>query len=265
MGVLQFDGIDDFVEWTTLSGTLQSLSAGAVTYVVVCRTAASGVAMSPFAMLTSTPSFTHYVSRDNSNLHSFTASQMTTAWPGSAIYAIVASKASGSATPTWFTKNVGTNTVVANHTSSANPVSGTSSTQIEVGRLLTGEFWSGHIGVIAAFNYAMTNTQKEECLANYKTSDLANHSGGPPLFLSELITSSPTDLMENASGFSNNGPTVDTGTTFSPWTFDALGNVDPPQILRPDADTAVTGWTTAPVFSKVNDNADGTVVTGALS
>ena len=33
------------------------------------------------------------------------------------------------------------------------------------------------------------------------------------------------------------------------------------QILLPDADIATTGWATAPLFSKVNDSSDATVIT----
>jgi hypothetical protein len=37
------------------------------------------------------------------------------------------------------------------------------------------------------------------------------------------------------------------------------------QILLPDADTAEGGWTTAPLFSKVNDSADGTIITATAA
>jgi hypothetical protein len=41
---------------------------------------------------------------------------------------------------------------------------------------------------------------------------------------------------------------------------------DVPQVLRPDADVATTGWATAPLFSKVNEvTADGTVITGTAA
>jgi len=36
------------------------------------------------------------------------------------------------------------------------------------------------------------------------------------------------------------------------------------QILRPDADIAVAGWVTAPLYSKLSDDSDATVVTGVL-
>jgi hypothetical protein len=36
------------------------------------------------------------------------------------------------------------------------------------------------------------------------------------------------------------------------------------QTLRPDADLDTTGWTTAPLFSKLNDSSDSTVVTSTI-
>lgn len=37
-----------------------------------------------------------------------------------------------------------------------------------------------------------------------------------------------------------------------------------PQLVRPDADTVTTGWTVVPLYSKVNDESDSTVITAAL-
>jgi hypothetical protein len=37
------------------------------------------------------------------------------------------------------------------------------------------------------------------------------------------------------------------------------------QILLPDADTAEGGWTTAPLFSKVNDSSDATFITATAA
>lgn len=40
--------------------------------------------------------------------------------------------------------------------------------------------------------------------------------------------------------------------------------VVPPQEIAPDADVTTTGWTTTPLFSKVNDESDATLITAAL-
>lgn len=36
-------------------------------------------------------------------------------------------------------------------------------------------------------------------------------------------------------------------------------------IIFPDADITTTGWSTAPLFSKVNDNSDSTVIQATAS
>ncbi len=43
------------------------------------------------------------------------------------------------------------------------------------------------------------------------------------------------------------------------------GTIVTGQVILPDADTATTGWTTAPQFSKVNDSSDATVITATAS
>ena len=57
------------------------------------------------------------------------------------------------------------------------------------------------------------------------------------------------------------GKTVDTGDVPSWWddTLFSLVEVDP------DADTTTTGWTTTPLFSKINDDSDSTFITATLA
>lgn len=45
--------------------------------------------------------------------------------------------------------------------------------------------------------------------------------------------------------------------------WDASG--PPPQTVLPDADTTTTGWSATPLFSKVNDSSDATVITSTLA
>lgn len=46
----------------------------------------------------------------------------------------------------------------------------------------------------------------------------------------------------------------------------ATGVFSTPQTARPDADVSTTGWSTAPLFSKINESsADGTVITATAS
>ncbi len=47
-------------------------------------------------------------------------------------------------------------------------------------------------------------------------------------------------------------------------TYDGA-DATPPQIIRPDADLATTGWTVTPLFSKVNDQSDATVISATCA
>lgn len=88
----------------------------------------------------------------------------------------------------------------------------------------------------------------------------------------------------NLEGFTGNPVTLEDKTLASPgstaatFTGDAAGTgaafvaafktsaAPSPQALRPDADVATTGWSTAPLYSKINEeSADGTVITGTAS
>ena len=40
---------------------------------------------------------------------------------------------------------------------------------------------------------------------------------------------------------------------------------DLPQTIRPDADTTTTGWTTTPLWSKISDSSDATVISATLA
>lgn len=48
-------------------------------------------------------------------------------------------------------------------------------------------------------------------------------------------------------------------------TSDWLGAPASGQVILPDADIATTGWSTAPLYSKINDSSDSTVITATAS
>lgn len=66
--------------------------------------------------------------------------------------------------------------------------------------------------------------------------------------------------------------TTYTSGTFSPGTdgtgtqtFDDAGGGVSAQVILPDADVATTGWATAPLYSKVNDTSDATVISATAA
>lgn len=64
--------------------------------------------------------------------------------------------------------------------------------------------------------------------------------------------------------------TTTVGAASSQWVGYTVG-IEPPdaaagtQDIRPDADTVTTGWTATPLFSKINDSADGTVISATAA
>lgn len=75
------------------------------------------------------------------------------------------------------------------------------------------------------------------------------------------------DMAQATAGPTGAVSTTNSSASSEPWGAHLIA-LNPPlagQFLRPDADLATTGWSTAPLFSKINDQSDATVITGALS
>lgn len=126
------------------------------------------------------------------------------------------------------------------------------------------------VAVAALYSYAMTDAQVESLATNLRTSDLFNvsSSGADPVAAWELnqaaTTTSVTDLTGGGADQSAlTGTTVVTTDDPPGWTFDGVGATT--QTVRPDGDLATTGWAVAPLYSKVNDSSDATVITATLA
>lgn len=71
---------------------------------------------------------------------------------------------------------------------------------------------------------------------------------------------------QGSTGSTNYGVAGASGTgTLTKIAVEILGTGAAPQQLRPDADTTTTGWSTAPLYSKINDESDATVITATLA
>lgn len=181
---------------------------------------------------------------------------------------LAATKPSGSGAPTGHWKNIssGTWSHAAGDTVTADSIA---PTNFQIGRH-SGNYFNGLVAAAAYYDYALSDTQVESLLTNLKTSDWFNVSGGgaDPVAAWQLnqasTATSVTDLTGGgADQVTLSGTSVVTGSDPSGWTFDGAGV--PPQKLRPDADTTTTGWSTAPLYSKINDQSDATLITATLS
>lgn len=105
---------------------------------------------------------------------------------------------------------------------------------------------------------------------------------GARTYLTTNVGAATEDNYYNDATFAtvatwNNAATTATGAqtvgisapTSTAWMIGAIeleGSAGPPpQQVRPDADVTTTGWATAPLFSKVNDQSDATVITATLA
>lgn len=79
-----------------------------------------------------------------------------------------------------------------------------------------------------------------------------------------------TGLGDVRLGFVNGVPASPFTVYYDDFAVDTAGwigpaAVGPTQAVLPDADTTTTGWTTTPLFSKINDASDATVITSTLA
>jgi hypothetical protein len=124
-----------------------------------------------------------------------------------------------------------------------------------VGNILLVGFWDTDLGNDAAVEAALTPDTTAALL-------LQTWVDAAPLELLRLDTAGAIEAtVGSATEQARTGTSVDSGDSPVGWD-DTLGT---PQAVLPDADTVVTGWTSTPIFSKVNDASDATVVQATLA
>lgn len=130
-------------------------------------------------------------------------------------------------------------------------------------------FYDGNLAVVAAWSKELSDGEVEALSVGSATQAWYDAATSDLLFLADINQASTataiTDL--SAGGLTQSaqtGTVVRTDDDPTGWTFGvSAGGAS--QVILPDADTTTTGWTTTPLFSKINDASDGTVITGALS
>ena len=235
MGVLQFDGSDDQLKWTTLASALSNVSDGAWTMAILCKIADFGHFNGLSYLLTGAGAGTV---RAGASYNSTAASMMVDIGAGSIFpsdfssttttYIFAFSKAAGSANPRlgWaafgggWTHEAGASTIA----------DGVAAAQLQIGTWQDTDNFEGHIGLVGWWEGAMSDSDKEALDNNWRTSDWWNSAHGEPEFLVELNVDagSVTDLASNASSSSHTGTTLDAGETLEDWDFDGTGEVTEP-------------------------------------
>jgi len=277
MGVLQFNGTSDRIRWTSLASALANASDGAFTIAVLHKRDSIPAATTGLVYMIAganaevgiglwggpggiTP-YRPFMDISGEGTKTFTSILNNTT--DSILF--VVSKAAGTVAPRlgWKLEPAGAWT---HENAGATLPDQTAADALEVGTWLNSEFSAAHIGLVGVWEGAMSDANKEALDDNWRTSDWWNSAHGQPVFLAEfnVAGASVVDLAGNASSPTVSGTTLDGAETLDSWNFDGMGAA--PQILRPDADIATTGWTPTPLFSKINESSpDGTVITATAS
>ncbi len=238
MGVLQFDGTDDQLKWTTLASALANTSDGAVTMAVLLKlsdlTHFSGLAYLLSGAGAGTTEFG--LSFSPSVTGPLIDAGGGFSFPGGAdpsintTYLWIVSKAAGTVNP-----RIGVQAAGGAMSHFDNDVGGTmsdqaASAQIQIGTWQDTDFMEGWIGVVAFWEGAMSEADKEAIGAAWATSAMWESPHGQPTFLAELNVAgaSVVDLAGNASSLAVSGsPALDAAETLGDWTFDGTGLVFP--------------------------------------
>lgn len=273
MGIIKFDAVDDMLKWATLASAIQNTPGGAWTVLVGVRHNAigswqgylyllsgtgAGVAQAGFGM-NSGNDILHDVPGFQPLYNNIDATQ-------NADILYIASKASGLVAPNG-SRKVGSAGAWTHQVGDVTVGNQIAAAQFQLGAWQAQDFINGWEAVAAIWNVELSQAQREACGANWCTSDIYNAHPTPPLILLELnvVAASIVNLGSAAiSGDAHVGTTLDAAQTFGGWDFDGLGVAS--QKIRPDGDIDATGWSTAPLWSKIDeDTPGGDTITGVAS
>lgn len=230
------DGVDDKGQFDTLDAALQASPTAGHTVAWMGRrnetanwTGLTSLATSGATVRMSTE-FTQNdgLYFDTPTGHVTTDGSVTVTNTNTYIFVVTRPAGTGQ-TARYHLKNLTTGTVTrGNFTGTLNNGSSTGSTgKLWIGTYDgVGDFANAWHGLVGIWDTAMSDAQVDELWANKRTSDWYNDTAGTPTFLTELTSSTPTDLTGSASFVSYNG-TVDAAETFAGWNFNGTGGEGP--------------------------------------
>ena len=231
MGCLDFDGVDDKLKWTTLAQALKDVSDGAWTLAILLKRDGTGTFDAIAYLLSGSGVGTAEagLSFDSTNktlvdVAGLGANGPTALASTTSPYLIVVSKGAGSVAPRVGFK-LGSGGAWTHENTDASVPDQIDATMLEIGAWEGGDPFNGHIGVVAWWEGAMSDANKEALDNNWRTSDLWTSAHGTPVFLAELNVagSSVVDLAGNASSLTATGTTLDAAETLDSWNFDGTG------------------------------------------
>lgn len=234
MGLIKFNGTTDYLKWATLASALQNTPTAAWTMlfgikhrVLTSKYQAYGYLLSSTGNgavqmgLSVEPTTNDPVSDLVSSPFKFT--NLDPVAGEDTLY--VVSKATGSSIAS-ASKKVGPTGSWA--TQAANVAKGNASAaaQLQLGTWQLTDMLDGWEAVVAIWNVALTQTQREACGANWKTSDIYAAHPTKPLLLLEMNVPKAALINIGTAAISTPtsvGTTLDTAETFGDWNFDGYG------------------------------------------
>lgn len=234
MGALRFDGVDDIISFSTLAQALKDVTDGAWTCCVVVKRANTGNTYQGMSVLRTAGANEAGISwmgsgggaTQNSVYIDVNAVNTPTGLTDTTNpYMLVVSKGAGTVTPR-LGRKLGSGGAWTHENFDGTLPDQIDATILEIGAsTLSTEFLNGWLGVVAWWEGAMSDADKEALDNNWSTSDLYNSAHGTPVFLAEfnVAGSSVVDLAGNATGRAVTGTTLDAAETLNSWNFDGVG------------------------------------------
>lgn len=232
MGILQWDGNDDQLEWT-IDAAIGAIPTGAqsVAFGVRCSSIDAWRAM-PYLRTASGDVAKCGLSWTNT-LSQIIHDYATNPGYGDAADLVantdllyVMSKATGTTTPTLSKQQKGG---AMSHTASGSTLANqTAADRMLFGRWPGGtDYYVGHAAFLAWWDVELSQSQREACGTSWKTSDVYNAvAGTPPLALVEFNVAAANLVNIGSASISSpnhTGTSLDSGQTFSDWNFDGKG------------------------------------------
>lgn len=226
MGVLSFNNTSDKLTWTTLASPIANLNAH--TFAVLFRRGGTGQFDAlGYTLDTGDAQCGVSIANDDGLITDTGTGSRST--PGiitntTLPYIVAVSKAAGTATPRFSWMLSGGGWTHDDGSSTEDAPTATDSLEIGVWEA-SFDWFNGHIGLVAFWSGAMSDTDKEALDNNWQTSDWWNSAHGQPVFLAELNVAgaSVVDLAGNATGLTASGTTLDAAQTLASWNFDGTG------------------------------------------
>lgn len=235
MGLIKFNGTTDYLKWATLATALQNAPTAAWTMlfgikhrVLTSQYQAYGYLLSGTGNGAVQMGLSVNPTNDPISDLSTSPFQFTSLDPVAGENTLyVVSKATGTATAN-ASKKVGPTGSWVTQAANATKGNASAAAQLQLGtwQIDPTDMLDGWEAVVAIWNVALTQTQREACGANWKTSDIYAAHPTKPLLLLEMNVPK-TDLINIGtaaiSAPTSVGTTLDTAETFADWNFDGYG------------------------------------------